>query len=624
MFDVLIIGAGPSGLCAARTILECDDGGINLRLIDGNKTLGGVWAKENLYPGLNTNNLRGGVDFSDFPMDDSFVPAGSHIPGEVMHDYLQKYAAKWDIPRRIDYETYVKEVSRLSPNTDGWNVRVRKADGSEQDMQTKKLIVATGITNRPHRPQLPDVAEFGCPIIHSAELGKQSDSVTSKGVEHVAVLGGAKSAYDAVYLAASKGKNVHWIIRASGKGPVWVFPPYTQLGPINAWRERLPVRRFISCFSPWLWDDGMGWLRNFLHHTWLGKKVTQAFWGDIHHATLRDCQYAKEKELNILEPEQSPFWYGTASGVYNYPPNNDLYSYIRSGAVTIHRADITSFASHSITLSSSTTLPADALITATGFSAQPAITFHPSSTHSDLGLPSNDLTPSQTKFWAHLTTLADEHIASIFPRLVHGPFRSPNSTEVKPFHSQPDANASFTPWRLYRGIAPPGPTAQGDHDLVFLGMFSNISNTIRLELQCLWAWAYLCGAVPHLHSHFPRTPEGGPQQQQYQQEQEQEQEQRVDDVFEQTALWSRYWQLRAPYGHGRYYPDAVFDQLPCFDVWLGDLGLRTKRKGGWCWWWRELFEAYTQEDYRGVVGEWREAQRERERAGRGSGATAAL
>ena len=535
-----------------------------------------MWAKENVYPGLKTNNLRGGVEFSDLPMDDSFVPSGSHIPGEVMHDYLNRYAEKWDILRRIDFETYVEAVSRLDGEESGWNVRVRKADGTEQDLQTRKLIVASGITNRPHRPDLPGPTDFECPIVHSAELGKQAQTVTSKSVENVAVLGGAKSAYDAVYLAATAGKKVHWIIRTSGKGPVWVFPPYTQLGPINAWRERLPVRRFIACFSPWLWEDGMGWLRNFLHHTWLGKKVAKAFWGDIHHATLRDCQYAKHKELNILEPEQSPFWYGTASGVYNYPKDNDLNHYIRSGAVTIHRADITSFSSHHIHLSTNDSVPADVLVTATGFSAQPAITFSPSTSHLDLGVPSTELTPDQEKFWAQLTAAADSRIERIFPRLVHGPFRSPKSDVVKPFHSTPDANASFTPWRLYRSMAPPGSIANGRHDLVFIGMFHNISNFVRLELQCLWAWAYLDGALNE------NLPQG-------------------DAVFEETALWSRYWQLRAPYGHGRYYPDAVFDQLPCYDLWLRDLGLKTMRKG---WWWKELFAPYTHEDYRDVVKEW--------------------
>ena len=220
-----------------------------------------------------------------------------------MYAFLDHYAKKWDITRRVEFQTYVKEISRLDYNT-GWNVSVRRSDDTEDNYSTAKLIVATGITNTPHYPHLPDTSSYGSPIIHSANLGKQTDTILSKSVQTVTVIGGAKSAYDAVYLAASSGKKVHWIIRKSGKGPGWVFPPLASLGPFKAWRERLVTRRFISCLSPWIWDDGMGRLRSFLHESWLGKKVTQAFWGDIHHVTIKDCKYQDEECLKILEPEQ--------------------------------------------------------------------------------------------------------------------------------------------------------------------------------------------------------------------------------------------------------------------------------------------------------------------------------
>lgn len=202
--------------------------------------MGGVWAKENLYPGLHTNNLRGGTDFSDFPLDDRFgIQQGEHITGEAMHEFFKQYAQKWDVLRRIDFEVQVLEITRLENQT-GWNVRVRKASG-EQDMQTKKLIIATGVTNRPHMPPIEGSDRFDGPIVHSAELGKKSGLIVKDpAIKTVAVLGGGKSAYDAVYLAAMAGKEVEWIIRKSGKGPSWVFPSHVQLGPIRAWREVPP------------------------------------------------------------------------------------------------------------------------------------------------------------------------------------------------------------------------------------------------------------------------------------------------------------------------------------------------------------------------------------------------
>jgi hypothetical protein len=217
-------------------------------------------------------------------------------------------------------------------------------------------------------------------------------------------------------------------------------------------------------------------------------------------------------------------------------------------------------------------LSADAFIAATGFSAKPTISFEPASIHSNLGLPTTHMDKAQRQIWAELDAKADRAIATQFPQLLSG--ISSNATD-----SADDAGG-YTPWRLYRGIAPPGLAAAGDRSLVFLGMFSNLANTTRLEVQCLWALAYLEGRLP--------LPE-------------------QDRLWEDTALSQRWAQHRAPYGHGRSYPDLVFDQLPYWDLLLSDLGLETRRKG---WLLRELFEPYSPEDYTGVVEEWMVKNRE--------------
>jgi cation diffusion facilitator CzcD-associated flavoprotein CzcO len=315
MIDILIIGAGPSGLCAAKTFLQYDKD-ANIVLVEPHATVGGVWSKEQLYPTLKTNNLLGTLDFIDFPMDARFgIAPGEHVTGEAMHAYYSAYAEHFDISRRVRLRTRVVDVRRRETGG-GWAVRVVPAgkSGAESEpttLECAKLVVATGVLSVPHMPTLEGVDTFGAPYIHAVDMGPRADElVHDPDIKTVAVLGGSKSAYDAVYLAATTGHKVEWLIRKSGRGPAWVFPTHTFLGPFKAWREKLVMRRFVSFMSPCVFPDfsGFGWLRRFLHFSSVGKVIAQKFWGAIHADTLRDCGYRVDPKLNILEPEQNPFW----------------------------------------------------------------------------------------------------------------------------------------------------------------------------------------------------------------------------------------------------------------------------------------------------------------------------
>lgn len=78
-YDVVIVGAGLQGHATARVFLQMAPD-LNVVILDSSETIGGVWAKEKLYPGLATNNLRGTFEYTDFPMDDSFgVKEAEHL-----------------------------------------------------------------------------------------------------------------------------------------------------------------------------------------------------------------------------------------------------------------------------------------------------------------------------------------------------------------------------------------------------------------------------------------------------------------------------------------------------------------------------------------------------------------
>jgi dimethylaniline monooxygenase (N-oxide forming) len=59
---IAVIGSGIAGLITAHILLQ--DGFVNVELLTRDKSVGGVWSKERVYPGLHINR-------SPFPHDSS-------------------------------------------------------------------------------------------------------------------------------------------------------------------------------------------------------------------------------------------------------------------------------------------------------------------------------------------------------------------------------------------------------------------------------------------------------------------------------------------------------------------------------------------------------------------------
>lgn len=76
----------------------------------------------------------------------------------------------------------------------------------------KKMVMATGLTSEAFFPDFKGQETFGAPLFHSKELKRYEETLEGE-TKVVTVLGGTKSAWDAVYAYASKGIKVNWVIR---------------------------------------------------------------------------------------------------------------------------------------------------------------------------------------------------------------------------------------------------------------------------------------------------------------------------------------------------------------------------------------------------------------------------
>ncbi|KAF5854228.1 hypothetical protein GGP41_007061 [Bipolaris sorokiniana] len=250
-FDLVVVGAGIHGLVIAKTYRDVHPE-ASILVLDKSQSIGGVWAKDRLYPGLHTNNHFRTFEFSDLPMDtEGFDLVDGHIPGEHVNKYLHSYVETFNLAKHIRLETSVKSAVDQGPM--GWMLTVsRYTNSTETDYQIEalRLVVATGLTSEPLMPKLDGKEIFGAPIYHSSEFAKAEGGLGP--YKKIALLSGAKFSWDIAYAYASAGVQVDWIIRESGHGPCWMMP--NRLTPLRIIPELLIQTRLITWLSP-SWKD---------------------------------------------------------------------------------------------------------------------------------------------------------------------------------------------------------------------------------------------------------------------------------------------------------------------------------------------------------------------------------
>ncbi|KAF7712412.1 Uncharacterized protein PECH_004339 [Penicillium ucsense] len=576
--DLVVVGAGWSGLAAIKTYREVNPDSKVL-LLEAAGSVGGVWATHRQYKGLKSNNMLGTYEYSDFPMDEATfgVKPGEHIPGHTIQRYLEAYAQHFGFMDRIRLNHRVESAHH---NLDGtWEVKVQQ-DGDATTIHTQKLIVATGITSQAYLPTFEGQGDFAAPVFHCADLRHYEPQVF-KAEERVTVFGGTKSAWDAAYACATSGMKIDWVIRESGHGPIWMAPPYVT--PLKKWLEKLVTTRVLTWFSPCIWGDADGYtgVRRFLHGTWLGRKIVDAFWAVLADDVVQLNGYQKHPEMKKLQPWISPFWIASSLSILNYPTN--FFDFIKDGTIKVHIADIDHLSDHAVHLSTGEVLNTTALICSTGWRATPNLKFLPEGIDRELGFPW-----SADPLDAAMVKAADEEILRRFPRLRDQP---PPNPKYKPLNKTAEAAVPH-PFRLARFMVPLSQVK--DRSLAFMGITMTINTTMIAQTQALWIAAYFGGQLtPTSREQCPRAVRAAS-------------DLKVDDDAElnlawETALHSEFGKYRYPGGFGRRNPDFVFDALPYIDLMLRDLGLSTERKQGML---ARCFSPYGQEDYVGLVKEW--------------------
>ena len=274
---VLIIGAGPSGICAA---VKCRLAGIPFEVLEMGTACGGAW-HHNRYPGA-------GCDVPSHFYSYSFAPNARwsryFSRAAEIAAYFEAVARRYDVLRFVRFRTEVT-AAVFDARTATWELTCRcgggggggdggggiggrsNSDGGGATAGAARLLVLTadavvsavGQLSRPFVPPLPGRAAFAGPAVHTAEwptLAREHGLASLVG-KRVAVVGTGASAMQLLRHVAAEAAHVTVFQSA----PSWVAENglyHRRMPPRVAWRmEHVPVFHAYYRFRQlWRMSDG--------------------------------------------------------------------------------------------------------------------------------------------------------------------------------------------------------------------------------------------------------------------------------------------------------------------------------------------------------------------------------
>ena len=199
--DVVIVGAGISGICAAIKLREA--GITDVVVLEKGETFGGTW-RANTYPGC-------ACDVPSRLYSFSFAQRT---------DWSRVYAGQAEILAYVDgvaREHGVDRVTRFGVRMDSarWDGDTWQLETSDGPLSARFLISAAGPWDAPNIPDIPGLADFPGAVFHSAQWDHDYDLAGKR----VAVIGTGASAVQFVpeiqpHVArlALFQRTAHWVL----------------------------------------------------------------------------------------------------------------------------------------------------------------------------------------------------------------------------------------------------------------------------------------------------------------------------------------------------------------------------------------------------------------------------
>ena len=343
-FDVLIVGAGLSGIGAAWH-LQKNSPGKRYAILEGRAASGGTWDLFR-YPGVRSDSDMYTLGYRFRPWKDPKAIAD----GPSILSYIREVASDHGIDRQIRYGHRVVGASWSTPDA-RWTVEIER-DGERSFLSCGFLWMCSGYYRYEagYLPEFPGIDGFKGRVVHPQHWPQDLDYAGKK----VVVIGSGATAVTIVPSMAETAGHVTMLQRS----PTYVVARPAQDPIANKLRRRLPLK---LAYMLTRWKNVLLGMYFYQMCKRKPEKVKSLILGGVRQMLGPDYDVATH-----FTPKYNP-WDQRLCLV----PDADLFRAIRTKKASVVTDTIETFTEKGIKLKSGAELEADVVVTATGLVVQP-------------------------------------------------------------------------------------------------------------------------------------------------------------------------------------------------------------------------------------------------------------